>query len=120
LKTIGNFSKIEDADGLTKLLATFFKFNRLPMASKINFNLHQRSFYYSAPLFDIMLDVSDDGSDAPFALKLVPPLSQHRILDASVNVNSAKCFLETKPKEKPVIDLELNYERFKECKVGAD
>jgi hypothetical protein len=67
-----------------------------------------------------MLDVSDDGSDAPFALKLVPPLSQHSLLNAAVNVNSAKCFVETKPKEEPVIDLNLSYEKFKECKVDAN
>jgi hypothetical protein len=67
-----------------------------------------------------MLDVSDDGGDAPFALKLVPPLSQHSLLDASVNINSAKCFVETKPKDEPVIDLAEKYEEFKNCKVRAD
>jgi hypothetical protein len=66
-----------------------------------------------------MLDVSDEGGDAPFTLKVVPPRFQHSLLDASVDVNAATCFQETKPGNDSVIDLEQNYENYKTCKVCA-
>lgn len=67
-----------------------------------------------------MLDASDDGRDAPFTLKILPPFSQYSFIDASVDFNAAKCFVETKPGDKPVINLEENYETYKTCKVRAE
>lgn len=88
----------------------------MSICEKLNFLIN----IFSAPLFDIMLDVSDDGGDAPFTLKIVPPLSHHSLLDASVDINAAKCFVETKPADDADIDLEQNYENYKICKVRAD
>ncbi|XP_059480025.1 phosphate-regulating neutral endopeptidase PHEX-like [Neocloeon triangulifer] len=99
LKSVGSFQdQRAESDALTDLIAKIFHLN-------------------SAPLFDILLDVSEAGRDDPFSIKIVPAMPQNTFLHTSLDQNAKKCFLQTRPAQGINVNLEdLYYSHYVPCK----
>ncbi|CAB3364617.1 Hypothetical predicted protein [Cloeon dipterum] len=72
--------------------------------------------YNSAPLFDILLDVSEAGRDAPFSIKVVPPLPRNSFFYPNGHFNGGHCFVDTTPPEEENVTMDTLYEKYTECK----
>ncbi|XP_065334184.1 endothelin-converting enzyme homolog isoform X2 [Cloeon dipterum] len=99
LQSVGTFLESGHADSmtLTDLVAKMLQYN-------------------SAPLFDILLDVSEAGRDAPFSIKVVPPLPRNSFFYPNSHFNGGHCFADTAPPEDENVKTDTLYEKYAECK----